>query len=210
MIIVSSTNINFNRGIWELDHKWQTEIYPECPYCNGELKYRDSRTRNSKNIMGIVDCYRLRRFLCLICVTLHTEIPDVLQPYKHYNSYVIQSVLEGRTEAESCNADTSTIRRWKNSFTKAKPDINQRLASLNARETNGITPIVHIAQILDQIRSKKNQWLSYVMALLINNGHRICTQFAFFKAEIADKISMTGQKKAKGGTIIDKTVKNSE
>jgi len=210
MIIIPSNDLIYKDGIWVIAVYWQSEIPHKCPYDNGELKYRDSKERNSKNIEGKVDCYRLRRLRCLVCAVLHTEIPDIIQPYKHYNARVIQSVLDGNKEAESCNADTSTFRRWKNSFSKAAPDINQRLASITARETNEITPIIHIEQILDHIRTRQKQWLSFVMGLLINNGHRICTQFAFFMAEITDKISMTGQKKAKGGPIIDKTVKNSE
>lgn len=53
----------------------------------------------------------LRRLRCSHCGRLHLEIPDVMQPQKHYAAEVIRKVEAG--ELGSCPADDSTIRRWK-------------------------------------------------------------------------------------------------
>ena len=100
------------------------EVVP-CPLCSGLLNYRDSVYRNVKDMASNVMRFLLRRLLCQACNTLHRELPDNVQPYKHYGADVIQAVIDGDEEASSCAADNSTIRRWLADFSEATPDINQ-------------------------------------------------------------------------------------
>ena len=74
-----------------------------CPLCAGILSYRDSRLRPCKNLYGEITPYQLRRLRCSPCEILHTEIPDVIQPYKHYDSKTIQSVLSDESCASACS-----------------------------------------------------------------------------------------------------------
>jgi len=179
-----------------------------CPLCGAVLTYRDSRLRGVRDLIGIKTFYLLRRLRCCPCRKLHTEIPDFLQPYKHYDSHAIQCVIDGNEEASECVADNSTIRRWKNSFKEAEPDIAQRMASLYTQETDELVPFGAPSKTLAGIRAVLDCWLAFVMRLLINNGHKICTRFAFCPPSTACRISSTGRIPTEGGGKVDQTIKD--
>jgi len=147
----------------------------------------------------------LRRLLCDDCKKLHTEIPDIIQPYKHYDSETIQSVIDGGEKARCCVADDSTISRWKSGFAKAAPDIEQRLGSVYARDTDETLPVLSSITLLAYIRAMQERWLAFVMALLINGGHKLCTQFAFCPSSIDGIVSSTIKK---GGEPDGKTIED--
>lgn len=145
----------------------------------------------------------LRRLWCDGCRHLHTEIPDFIQPHRHYGSDVIQDVLDGGGQA--CAADDSTIRRWRGEFGEAKADIEQRLRSAYARETDSHAPLAAGANTLGGIMKAERRWLSFVMGLLICHGHRPCSRFAFCPRPLPDKVANIGMPETKGGKIDDKT-----
>jgi hypothetical protein len=176
-----------------------------CPLCNGRLAYRDSRRRGVMDLFGSVTVYLLRRLRCMVCKKLHTEIPDVIQPYKRYDSATIQRAIDGGPGLSPCVADDSTIRRWKSSFRESAPDMAQRLASLYARETDGSVPAGAAPRILSGVMSGNDRWLPFVMALLINGGHKLYTRFAFCPPRSHDKVEA---KQKKGAMRIDKTIKD--
>lgn len=203
MIIVS---------LFELIHNIDTGIYTiitllpiYCPLCGGAVYYRDRKTRDVKRLNGEVWHFRLRRMLCEVCEKLHTEIPELIQPYKHYDSETIQSIIDGNEDAKACGADDSTIQRWKSEFKKATPDIEQRLASVYVRETDEHAPLVPIGRTLTSIRAAEPYWLAFVMALLINNGYKLCTQFAFCPSQCCANIQYAGKKSDGGFNKNDKT-----
>jgi hypothetical protein len=162
-----------------------------------------------KDLLGEVLRFFVRRFRCQACKKLHTELPAIIQPYRHYSSGAIQSVLDGGEEGSTCVADNSTIHRWKTEFANAEPDINQRLASVQAQMSDETVPVVNSVHILDKIRTEIKHWLAFVMELLINNGHKICTRFAFCQSTVQINISSVGKNAAEGGKKDDKTIKNS-
>jgi len=43
--------------------------------------------------------FRIRRLKCKECGKLHRELPDILLPYKHYRSEIIEEALDGKEEA---------------------------------------------------------------------------------------------------------------
>jgi hypothetical protein len=177
-----------------------------CPLCGGFLKQRDCKHRSVKNMIGEIFHFRLRRLLCVVCERLHTEIPDIIQPYKHYDSETIQSVVDDDEKAKSCIADNSTISRWKASFADATPDIEQRLASIYACESDNKVPLVSPYITLVAIRAAVTSWLAFVMQLLINNGHKLCTRFAFCPLHYSDTIQSAGKNDSEGDAEIDKTI----
>lgn len=87
------------------------EDIPVCPQCGTVLSGYDNRKRHAIDDFGNKQWYRLRRLKCRPCKKLHLEIPDFIQPQKHYEKGVISNALSGNTC--SCPADDSTIRRWK-------------------------------------------------------------------------------------------------
>jgi hypothetical protein len=180
-----------------------------CPLCNGGLKYRNKKKRGSIDMAGSVTLFLLRRFRRRICGKLHTEVPNVIQPFKHYDSATIQAVLHGDEEADTCAADDSTIRRWVKTFAEAKPDIEQRLASELAKETDGSPSFGSGASILLGIWSLHKHWLAFVMALLINRGHALCTRFAFCPRHLVGIVRPEGTGVENGGMDNDKHFENS-
>jgi len=201
MVIVSSYRASYNA-----ERKYYEIISLEkvcCPYCGGSLEYRNSRERGVSDELRNKAIYLLRRLWCAGCKHLHTEIPDIIQPYKHYSSSVIQDVLDGG--GETCGADDSTIRRWRSGFKDAKADIEQRLKSIYARETEGPVPLITGVKTLDSLIKAEPRWLAYVMKLLICHGHRLCTRFAFCPGGPPDKVAIIDVSKRQGGKIYDKT-----
>ena len=191
MIIITSFKLNYNilTDVFSIVLKDQAAT-ARCPLCNCGVYYRDRKSRDLKNLIGEKRHFSLRRLRCEGCGKHHTEIPDIIQPYKHYDSETIQCVLDGSKEAEECAADNSTIRRWKVSFSKAEPDITQRLTSVYAQMSDATPPIGPTAPTLSTIQTMVEQWLAFVMALLINNGHKICTQFAFCPPSLVDIVNI--------------------
>ena len=161
-----------------------------------------------KDFLGELYRFFVRRLRCQTCKKLHTELPSIIQPYKHYGSEAIQSVLDGNEAG--CAADNSTIRRWETEFKLAEPDTNQRLASVYAQITDDAVPMSSTSKILDVIKTSCKRWLSYVMALLINSGHKICTRFAFCPSSVPDIFVSVGKKNAiEGSKKDDKAIENS-
>jgi hypothetical protein len=197
MIIISSYTEQRNKktGVYAIT----ADNTPPCPLCSGELKYRDSRLRMLKNLLGEAAAYLLRRLRCAGCNKLHTEFPDIIQPYKHYDSATIQCVIDGGEDASRCAADDSTMRRWKSEFAESEADIAQRLAAVHAKETGSRAPTGAGAAALAGIRAAVARWLAYVMELLINGGHVIRTRFAFCPAPSLGMIKENPGNGGKGG-----------
>jgi hypothetical protein len=201
MVIVSSFEIRFNTDKKYYKILGQGDI--RCPYCTSILKYRNSRPRILLGELREEALYLLRRLWCESCKHLHTEIPDFIQPYKHYGSSVIQDVLDGG--GETCAADDSTIRRWRSDFSESKGDIEQRLRSIYAYETDSHAPLTTGMNTLDSLINTEQKWLSFVMQLLICHGHRLCTRFAFCQMPLLDKVAGIVKLTPKGGISYDKT-----
>jgi len=82
-----------------------------CPKCQDEMKIRDTKRRYIRFGNGERYPFNLRRYYCSICHQLHTEIPDLVQPYKHYDSQTIEKVKSG--DSSDFGGDDSTIRKWR-------------------------------------------------------------------------------------------------
>ena len=204
MIIVPNFKLKYNeeKGFYSI-----VSLTPcKCPLCGGVVYHRDHKARTSKKSSGEIWHFMLRRLLCEDCAKLHTEIPGIIQPYKHYDSETIQNVIDGGEKAVDCIADESTIYRWKSDFAKAETDINQRVASVYAQETGNKAPLLLSATMLAYIRAIKKDWLAFVIVLLINSGHKLRTRFAFCPSRIDGIVSSTIKK---GGKLYDKTIKDS-
>jgi len=206
MIIVSLFKLNHNESLGIFTITAKENIC--CPLCNGELIYRDSRPRKLKNLLGEVWNFFLRRLRCQVCKKLHTELPSIIQPYKHYDSNAIQSVLDGSVNTSTFVADVSTIRRWKTEFAKAESDISQKLTSVYAQMTDEKVPIGDSVHIMDRVKIKTKHWLAFVTKLLINSGYKICTRFAFCPSSIHDNVNSVSKNATEGGKRDDKTIKD--
>ena len=72
-----------------------------CPTCGAPLTARDHRKRVRKKERGEKSWVMIRRLVCTNkdCNHLHNELPDFLIPYKHYESQLIEDVLEEYMQA---------------------------------------------------------------------------------------------------------------
>ncbi|WP_372238051.1 DUF6431 domain-containing protein [Paenibacillus sp. FSL R7-0337] len=75
--------------------------YPgaEDPGCGGELR-------------RLV----IRRLWCGACRRIHHELPDLLLPYKRYDSQCIEQAVTEPGASVTTSAETSTLRHWKGWF----------------------------------------------------------------------------------------------
>ena len=69
---------------------------PVCPKCGLLLSGYDTRTRHVIDSSGAVYWFLLRRLRCNNCCKLHVELPDFMQPKKHYEAQLIKDVLAGQ------------------------------------------------------------------------------------------------------------------
>lgn len=162
------------------------------------MSYRNSKPRHTLDETRTETRYLLRRFFCDVCHKLHTEIPDTIQPFKHYDSKTVQDVLDGG--GDTCSADDSTMRRWRADFRDSEDDVNRRLESIRAKETHSHTSLMSGQKLLNTIRKENQRWLAFVMGLLIRHGHRLRTRFAFCQDEDGCRVVLTGRtEEAEGG-----------
>ncbi len=83
-----------------------------CPACKVLMSGYDTRRRHCIERDGTYRWYLLRRLRCPECKRIHLEMPDFMEPKKHYNAQLIRDTVSGIEV--SCPAEDSTIRRWKN------------------------------------------------------------------------------------------------
>ena len=147
--------------------------------CGGSLKVRDTKPRHiiSKD-SNEVKWYRLRRLRCSQCKKIHTELPDSMQPYKHYESASIQDTIDGIAD-NYCAAEESTLYRWKTTFKNAKVKIEALLIACWIYLNQQPYAILKTDSLLENMQSSIPRWLAFVMQMLINSGYTIHTQFAF-------------------------------
>lgn len=124
---------------------------------------RDTKIRYLWNGDGGKDTYRPRRLVCSDCGKLHTELPDCMQPHKHYATDVIEAVLDGRSE--DCPADNSTIVRWKAAFREAWQQLEGMLASLWSKYHKVLPPLVKEFSLLRTLQENGSGWVSVKYAM---------------------------------------------
>lgn len=120
---------------------------------------------------------------------MHTEIPDIIQPFKHFSSMVIESVLDG--DVEKCSAEESTIKRWRNWFTCISSQIDGAMSSVKTELTGFLPNFLDVSSLLQNIRKSGGGWLKSVMLQLFNSGIYSHTSFAFCQELFKDNIMVT-------------------
>jgi hypothetical protein len=122
--------------------------------------------------------YRIRRLKCLACGHVHRELPDFVLPFKNYDSQTVQETLDSSPD-NCCNADDSTMRRWQSSWELSKNALIALLMSYYLSLTKSTVSLLGFENILAKIRAEQKNWLSFVLRLLTNSGHRPHTGFSF-------------------------------
>lgn len=66
-----------------------------CPNCGGVLQYYDTVKRVVRTKRRETEWIKIRRLYCEKCNSYHRELPEMIFPYKQYESELIRGVLEG-------------------------------------------------------------------------------------------------------------------
>lgn len=150
----------------------ESEELNHCPNCSGILCGYDFKIRYLIRDTGEKETYKLRRLKCKGCQRLHTEIPDIMQPYKHHESKVIEAELSGT--GTSCPADDSTIRVWRKQFAQNINKISGVLKSFWIRMHKVPYPLLENS-LLHHFINKGPGWLTLVTQLCIKDGFGLPT-----------------------------------
>lgn len=119
MLIIRRYQIETTADNLKQVHSQET---PLCPVCGYLMSGYDKRRRCVIRADGQKEIYLLRRLHCPCCNRLHLEIPDCIEPQKHYAADIIADTTAG--VINYCPADDSTIRRWKKSYPPALPVVS--------------------------------------------------------------------------------------
>lgn len=155
-----------------------------CPCCNGRLEVIGSRKRKYINNEGINQTLIIRRLRCVSCRKIHHELPDILVPYKRYDSESIESTLSSNINL-TVAADESTIKRWKHWFKELSPYMLRAIIAIKLRldysaveQELSQVPSTALLGILHFV-GEENGWLSRVVRIVANTNSWIHTRSAF-------------------------------
>jgi hypothetical protein len=167
MLITHNYNLKYSgaEGIYYLCIK-ETSLY--CPHCGQELIYRDSRLRIWRHCDKPADRILIHRMLCRTCHRLHTVLPDVLVPHKHYGASEIETVLE--SEVRNDEVSDSTAARWRIWFNGNKAQIEGVLQSLKLESEDKLPELRSNESLFFHLNTIFHNWLSVVSRLVINGG----------------------------------------
>lgn len=88
-----------------------------CPKCGGELKYYGRVPRIVRTKNRATTWVEIRRLRCSSCGSFHRELPELIFPYKQYETEVIVGVLEGLITCETLGFEDypceATMLQWK-------------------------------------------------------------------------------------------------
>lgn len=154
-----------------------------CPCCGGDFMVIGSRRRKYIKGSGESCSLVIRRLRCRQCNRIHHELPDILVPYKRYDSESIEAVVTG-SSALSVAADESTIIRWRSWFQCHSTYFLGCLDSIAIRffqSTNegAVDLPLSVLQKIWQHTSNAIGWLAKVVRPIANVNLWVHTRFAF-------------------------------
>jgi hypothetical protein len=142
-----------------------------------------SRSRKYLNKAGEKNTLIIRRLSCVNCKKIHHELPDMLVPYKRYDSESIEAVVV-RNDKLDVAVDESTIIRWKNWFKVISHHFIGCLISVAARyEKETVVDLSILPKsVLERIFyfvGNSCFWLSRVVRIVVNLNNWVHTRSAF-------------------------------
>jgi hypothetical protein len=166
MVIISHYELIFN-SINNIFYVKSNDV-SYCPFCNCCLSVKDSKNRTVISDDGRKQIYRIRRLICQSCNKIHSELPNFIQPFKHYGSEVIEPVLD--EVSDQCPAENSTIKRWLKWFDDSVSYIECALTAIKIEVSNNTINLMNYSSIIDNIRYNGKGWLRRITQLLVNSG----------------------------------------
>jgi hypothetical protein len=154
-----------------------------CPCCGGFLKVIGSRSRKYIDEAGEKVVLNIRRLRCGQCRKVHHELPDILIPYKRYDSNSIEAVITGGNGI-MVSADESTLYRWKCWFKEITTYLLGCLQSICIRlGMESVEDTCHLPksplQKVWHFVGDASGWLARVVRPLVNLNLWVHTRSAF-------------------------------
>ena len=148
---------------------------PVCPYCGKTMKYRDQCIRYERTAGRARQDYKICRYTCKSCKCTLRALPDFLAPYKHYNSDIIMSVIDGEITSDDLEYENypceQTMHRWIAWFENSIKFIGEYLLICRARLlAYGLMILYKYVESLGNIRRKNKHWLSIILQIIYNSG----------------------------------------
>ncbi len=118
----------------------------------------------------------INRLVCTGCGKLHNELPVCLCPYKHYDTQLIEDVLEGVVSEEDIECEDYpsewTMKHWRYWLQLNEKHIDGQLKSTIDRLLDlGIELARSTDFLLEELRERISPgWLKQVTRFLYNNG----------------------------------------
>lgn len=155
-----------------------------CPNCGELLVYQCRVIRSLKNKTGVKSKYNIRVLKCKnknCPATYHRELPDIIIPYKRYDTESIEEAISHGNAEISVAADDSTIRRWRKWFERNAVNIIMSLISVPVVFGNNLCSIANsssleIQDIQNPIETIKKtvvrtaKWLNETVRILVNSS----------------------------------------
>ena len=122
----------------------------------------------------------MRRLLCKHCDRLHTELPDVLVPQKHYGTEVIENVVDGVSTPDDVSTEDypceKTMARWKEWIAANQSQIDGTLKSVGTKFLDmHISLLASTDSLLTKLRDKGAGWLGVICRIIYNSGGSLLT-----------------------------------
>jgi len=142
-----------------------------------------SRRRKLINSAGERMVLIIRRLTCEACNRVHHELPDIVVPYKRYDSESIEAGITGDSSL-TVAADESTIGRWKQWFWKLASYFLGCLISIAIRYTRNTVeekpelPQSPLQRIWHYVGDAP-RWLARVVRSVVNANYWVQTRSAF-------------------------------
>lgn len=106
------------------------------------------------------------------CRRIHTVLPDILIPHKHFEAKVIQDTIESNINDVESTVSTKTIYNWKKWFSLNVQNMEGMVRSvLSEIESIGNDLLSSTSSILEFLKSKSENWLSTALRIIYNAGH---------------------------------------
>lgn len=136
------------------------------------LKHRDRKLRIRKRDGGEKEFIQVERMKCGHCQRLHTALPNILAPFKHYETEVIAGVLDEVVTADDlddeCYPCEKTMKRWHHWLMANYFYINGKLKS-DGYNRLGFSETLLLSEIslLDELRLIRQDWLETILRFIL-------------------------------------------
>lgn len=151
---------------------------PVCPICGGKLEKNGWVKRVHKKEGGICEWYvvEVRRCTEEKCGKCHRLLPDILVPYKHYDAGLIEAVIDGAVDENTCGLEDGpspiTMKRWRFWGERLETEAEGKLRSAAYRILD--LPDEFLGTGISLLRQLKERlvegWLSVTMRVIYNTG----------------------------------------